>query len=501
MSPITPRSVGLACFALLLSSLQMGNGWAQTGNEAKSSKKQDQSTASAASSDADKQSKGPSSSGKSSQSTSSKDGVVSYADLKSKSVSVPYGSAFTIKGDISDVQLSGGTLGSLLAVQTVSGEYTSSDGTKGSIPSSAVSGTSWTATIGKLAADTSVTISFQFTGTPAISVQEAAISEMFADPAYQAGVSQFVKAAQGKASAAQVSSASLLAGAATDVLVSVLTRKGLTPKSTADLKSSLVTALSANMGPVFNLGEECEELQRDNNVASVLGLDVKDLTSLTVLLLYDRLTDASKPLDFGQLDPTDVPQYAKQFDTFKRTYQNAMAGLKASLASAAFSGTSSLAIGNDQESAVVSDLKKYAGFDVGALYAYRLNELRSFAMVHIYFGPIQLKTDAPPGQPGRWEWMRQRVSLTFGIALKDISGSSKSKIASENAFVYGLGFRLNKYFRLSAGGMMYRATLPTVNGSSSPSNGTLRHEFFVGPSIDVTALPALQTIFAKSKSI
>lgn len=97
--------------------------------------------------------------------------------------------------------------------------------------------------------------------------------------------------------------------------------------------------------------------------------------------------------------------------------------------------------------------------------------------------------------------MRQRVSLTFGIALKDISGSSKSKIASENAFVYGLGFRLNKYFRLSAGGMMYRATLPTVNGSSSPSNGTLRHEFFVGPSIDVTALPALQTIFAKSKSI
>jgi hypothetical protein len=59
---------------------------------------------------------------------------------------------------------------------------------------------------------------------------------------------------------------------------------------------------------------------------------------------------------------------------------------------------------------------------------------------------------------------------------------------------------LNKYFRLTAGGLLYRATLPIVPGSSNAANGTLRNEFVFGPSIDVTALPALQTIFAKSKS-
>jgi hypothetical protein len=96
--------------------------------------------------------------------------------------------------------------------------------------------------------------------------------------------------------------------------------------------------------------------------------------------------------------------------------------------------------------------------------------------------------------------LRQRVSLGFGMALKDLSGASKSKISSQNAFAYGVGFRLNKYFRLSAGGLLYRTTLPAVNGVTSPANGTLRQEFFVGPSIDVTALSALQSIFAKAKS-
>jgi hypothetical protein len=59
---------------------------------------------------------------------------------------------------------------------------------------------------------------------------------------------------------------------------------------------------------------------------------------------------------------------------------------------------------------------------------------------------------------------------------------------------------LNKYFRLTAGGLLYRTTLPAANGSTSPANASLRQEFFIGPSIDVTALSALQSIFAKAKS-
>ena len=59
----------------------------------------------------------------------------------------------------------------------------------------------------------------------------------------------------------------------------------------------------------------------------------------------------------------------------------------------------------------------------------------------------------------------------------------------ENAFVYGVGFRLNKYFRVTAGGMVFR--------SSGATQCSLCNEFFVGPSIDLTALPGLRQIFAR----
>ncbi len=430
-------------------------------------------------------------------------GTVAYTDLRDKKASLPYGEPFNITGATTEVQLAGGSLDSLLTAQTVSGDYTVSDGTKGSIPSAAVTGTNWTANIGKLPADSSVTINFQFTGTPSAGVQEAAASQMFADPAYQAAVSQFVKSAQGKASAAQMGAATLLAQAATDVLTGVLARKGLTPKDPAGLKTSLAAAMTADMEPIFNLGEEYGDLQNPAvRVPEVIGMDPNDksFAALSIQQLQARFTDKSKPPNYTKLGPNLSGPVQTQVERFVLTYTNAMAGLEGVLKAAAFTGSSSLAVGNDSQSDVVSDLKKYAGFDVGALYSYRLSELRSFAMAHIYFGPVQLKTDAPPPKPGAGEWLRQRTSLAFGIALKDISGASNSKITSEDAFIYGLGFRLNKYFRISAGGMLYRTTLPAVAGTSNAANGTLRQEFFIGPSIDVTALSALQSIFAKAKS-
>jgi hypothetical protein len=164
------------------------------------------------------------------------------------------------------------------------------------------------------------------------------------------------------------------------------------------------------------------------------------------------------------------------------------------LQKALFTGSASLAVGSDEASDVVCDLQKYAGFDVGALYSFRLSELRSFAVLNIYFlGPAEFK-------PGGLLQGRQRISLAFGVAIKDISGSTKSKISGENAFVYGLGYRLNKYFRVNVGGMLYRANLPGGSNSTGGANGTLRQEFFIGPSIDVTALSGLQSIFAKAKS-
>ena len=439
--------------------------------------------------------------GASTAAPSANSGTVAYTDLRDKKASLPYGEPFTITGATAQVQLAGGSLDSLLAVQTVSGDYTTSDGTKAAISPAPVNGGAWSVTIGKLVADTSVTINFQFTGVPSADLQEAAASQMFADPAYQAAVSQFVKAAQGKASAEQMGAAALLAQAATDVLTGALARKGLTPKDPAGLKTSLTAAMIANIEPIFNLGEEYGDLQNPVfGVPGIVGMQPKDFTALSIQQLHARFTDKSQPPGYAKLSAPLGEQVKIAVDAFVLTYANAMAGLEGVLKSAAFNGSSSLAVGNDSQSDVVSDLKKYAGFDVGALYSYRLSEIRSFAMVHIYFGPVQLKTDAPPLKPGFGERLRQRTSLAFGMALKDISGATNSKISSQNAFIYGLGVRLNKYFRITAGGLLYRTKLPAVAGTSNAANGTLRHEFFIGPSIDVTALSALQSIFAKAKS-
>jgi hypothetical protein len=418
-------------------------------------------------------------------------GTVAYADLKAKKVSVPYGTPFTITGELKDVQLTGGALTDLLAVQTVAGDYTTSDGNKGTIASSAVKGTSWQVDIGKLTADTSVTFNFQFTGLLSPTLQNTVVSAMLGDPAYKAATTHFVSSAEGKAATAQVAAMTLLAQSAADVVTAVLNKDGLTPKSPADLKTSLNTALLANIEPTFNVSEQFPELVNPAyKISDLVGMSAADFAKLTALEMYQKLkgiTDYSKaPAGLQAGDKASV-------DRFIQSYDSVAGGIAAGTKSAQFLVTSTIAVGNDQQSALVDDLKKYAGFDVGALYGYRLNDLRSYAMVNIYLGPVSLKPDAP--YPSA-----KRLSLAFGMALKDLSGASSSKISGENAFVYGLGYRLNKYFRFTVGGLLYRTTLPAVNGSTSPANGSLRNELFFGPSIDVTALPALKSIFASSKS-
>lgn len=425
-------------------------------------------------------------------------GAIAYTDLKSQKVSLPYGTPFAIAGDVTQVQLAGGALNTLITPQTVTGDYAASDGVRGDLTSSSVTGTAWTVNVGKLGADTSVTINFHFTGPLSVTTVQAIFDEMVADPSYQAAKAQFVDSALGKTASAQVAATTLLSQAAASVVTSVLSRKGLTAKNPEELKTALGAALLNRIQAIFNSSEQASSLETSTQVAAGLNLSADGLKALTPQALADKL----KAIDYSKVstDKTTQDLVKGGVDQFLKAYQNAVGGVSDGLKGALFTGSSSLAVGSDQATDVACDLQKYAGFDVGALYAPRLSELRSFALVDIYFGPVQLKTGSPPPKAGFGEWLHQRTSLAFGMALKDLSGSTKSKISGQNAFVYGLGFRLNKYFRLTAGGLLYRTTLPAVNGSTSPANGSLRHEFFIGPSVDLTALGALQTIFAKAKS-
>jgi len=136
------------------------------------------------------------------------------------------------------------------------------------------------------------------------------------------------------------------------------------------------------------------------------------------------------------------------------------------------------------QSSTTQDVNKYAGFDVGALYAPRISELREFNMVHIYpWGPVELDTSGKIPFTNRW-------SLALGASIGDLSSNGKSRVKSDKAFVYGVGFRINKYFRVTAGGMLYRDTV----------GNRLLNEGFIGPSVDITAFSALKQIFASSSS-
>jgi hypothetical protein len=133
------------------------------------------------------------------------------------------------------------------------------------------------------------------------------------------------------------------------------------------------------------------------------------------------------------------------------------------------------------------DLAKYAGFDVGAIYIPRIEELRQFFMVHVYpWGPLELETNNVAAIKG---W-KSRVSLAFGASIGDISANSGSRVKNDKAFVYGVGYRINKYFRISAGGVVFRDT----------KTFDLHNEAFIGPSLDLTALPGLKQIFASAQS-
>jgi hypothetical protein len=122
------------------------------------------------------------------------------------------------------------------------------------------------------------------------------------------------------------------------------------------------------------------------------------------------------------------------------------------------------------------------------LWIPRLNEFRAFAMLNIYWGPVEL-TPAPMGAKPT-DWFKERTSLVIGYSLANISSSHESKIRGNNVWIYGLGFRVNRYFRVSCGGALYR-------GARQDSG--LRNDFYVGPSLDLTAIEYFKRVFAKIK--
>lgn len=98
---------------------------------------------------------------------------------------------------------------------------------------------------------------------------------------------------------------------------------------------------------------------------------------MTPSQLYQKLTEAAKK----GIEDSALKQQVASFLAF---YENVVTQFQIDVSADL---TVSMAATADD---ITADLKKYAGFDTGVLYASRLHELRTFATVNIYLGSVSL---------------------------------------------------------------------------------------------------------------
>jgi len=314
-------------------------------------------------------------------------------------------------------------------------------------------------------------------------MQAKIVDELLADASFQASLKLFMTTVDGKSTVTDFDhGAQLLLSVISDKsgpLTKIL--QGLLPSCTVvtDVTAAAVKALQANPVPLLGLSQT----MIDFGNRGVDGYDSK--MTAGALLAFIKTANGVYTKDKAPIVDDKDPQNPQNLTAAKNAAMAFNTAYTAVLT--AFGGDVIAQLSQGvalTQSSTTQDLNKYAGFDAGALYAPRINELRGYYMVHVYpWGPVELDTNGHIPPLDRW-------SIAFGESTGDLSSNGASRVKGDKAFVYGVGFRINKYFRVTAGGMLYRDAV----------GNRLLNELFIGPSIDITALPGLKSVFASASS-
>jgi hypothetical protein len=405
---------------------------------------------------------------------------IKYSDLRNRKIKLPYNTRVTITGAVDELIVGAKKLSDLVTIDACGAQYTV-DGAETVIASTPVKGTQWSVTVGPFPENKPVDLKFHFSGKLAPSEATRVLNEVLNSTEFRVILDAFYQSATGQTSEMQLAKADIFTNALAEVV-----QKRLSTGIALDL-DTMRTALRR----VFAVLNFDASLQAWRNIVSTVNASLETGNRIQLGSTPSETIDNAKKLTDADIDKLTVvlEPLRQQLKLARKRVDDDWGRLQTTVqvAVAADIAVAATVI----ESALVQDLQKYAGFDGAAMYVPRLNELRSFVTVSIYPGPVSLTPEGGLQARDRW-------SLTLGIAIDDISGGdlSKTKIRGQNAYVYGLGFRLNKYFRLTTGALVYRTG--NINGATQPATNSLRHEFFIGPSIDITALPGLKTIFASS---
>ena len=405
---------------------------------------------------------------------------IKYADLLKGDKKLPYGKSVVLTGKLSELKCDSQKLPGVLTATAIQATYLGQKTTPGA---GTVEGDNWSAPLGVLPSGVSIQLRLKITGAITRTRSGAVVSALVASDQFQRELKHYFNVTLSGGPAVREEEARRFLRNLSDqqgALTAILRQQAPCVTSTETIRvlsGSLHTVLSE----LVSLDTRAKDL-------TVHELDAfKGITSaaaayqvITTVLKTDAdYKKAGQPL-VDQPPSEPLSSAKRSVEKFKRDYEAAIRGIEQQV-------VAELAQAVEMDATVdTSDLEKYAGFDVGAIYVPRVDELRQFFMVHVYpLGPVELDTNGP--LKGGWS----RFSLAFGMSLGDFSGREGSRISNQNVFVYGVGYRLNKYFRISAGAALYR--------EASPRNGLL-HEAFIGPSIDITALPGLRQIFSRAAS-
>lgn len=225
--------------------------------------------------------------------------------------------------------------------------------------------------------------------------------------------------------------------------------------------TDLSKIMTENVTAITNLRENLKDLGK------TLG---KEITSFHVSDALDAIQKSSSTDDEG------LREAKAQFKSNWEKFKNAM-NLYAKVV---LKDQISVQL-KVRTSITTSELERYAGIDVGAVFVPGIDEMRQFVTVNIYWGPV---VDKPSNSLNPYQG---RLSLTIGRDIGDISGNKDSDVKGDHAYSIGIGARLNKYFRISGGRLLYR----------SVATGKLENEGYLGLSVDLTAFKSFQTLVAK----
>ena len=412
---------------------------------------------------------------------------VDYAKLRDGLVRLEYGETFTIQGKTKDVNIAAGKDSapeplskflvptSLKLIYQVSG-LTPIEKT-GEIQEN---GTLFTVSVDKLPENAKVGFRFVFSGSLAPGFITTRMEQFLTDSRYTKIVDDFFQQAEGRG-----------APAVTQQLREFV--NALAPLLSRDLpdviKISDTETLAQNLTKKLADAEAVAPLlrlsRRYRNAKSFLKI-TEDISADALRKKVDEDIAGLQKKTPGDQIPIALSNYVQAHDELKKLLLDNVIQIAATFVVSADAG--------------VKDFEKYAGVDMGAIYIPRVQELRAFFTVNIYFGAVE-DTPAPAAAPDArrrptsravlGNALRQRLSLSFGMSLRDLSGRDpqKTKVEGNNAFVAGLGFRLNKYFRIVAGDALLR----------NKADNRIGHAFFIGPSIDVSAIQNLRVLFGKVK--